>query len=629
MELHEKLKQEKFKRYEEKHRNRRKWLKIAVSLCLVVAIITSYLLINPANTQVAKTYCGYEEHTHTGECYGFEGMLKCEIEEHEHTLQCFSNPDADKEDAFVWEASLTRADLTGVPNSDVLAIARTQLGYSESSRNYEVQGDGTSVNGYTRYGDWYGDAYGDWNTMFAAFCVDQAGVGMPLASSAQTWVDELSDPFVGLYYPLDNGEDAYSPESGDIVFFDVDKDSTADRTGVVAEVIRDTKTDEIIRLNTIEGDCAGKGNNQNSVQYASYSIDDETIMGFGSVQQAGSADTTAIMPLMLGASNPSSGVLVVSASDFQDPSTSHGNLTTQTQRVKNILTQIKNEYGNAYGFLSGGDYNWGTDNADGSKAGLDAVKSGVADIMGNDVHMVFTQGNHDPSSTGGLSATGAHDTDYYGVYCIREDDYPQYGGNKASVQTVADNLGAYLKAKADAGYDKPVFIVTHLPLHYSTRCYKEGDAKYASLLFDAIAEYGDELNIFFLYGHDHANGNDNYLGGAAVFLTRGDSIFIAEEGNQTKYTSRTLNFTYMNCGFAGYYVDQYGSLLKSNADDTLTMAAFYIEGNKVTVSRWTVNGQYTYLKAKGVNATSSAGHGADKWSADTKEYTGSIKILIL
>ena len=45
-----------------------------------------------------------------------------------------------------------------------MAIARTQLGYEESSLNFIVDEEGMRK-GYTRYGDWFGSDYGDWCAM--------------------------------------------------------------------------------------------------------------------------------------------------------------------------------------------------------------------------------------------------------------------------------------------------------------------------------------------------------------------------------------------------------------------------------------------------------------------------------
>ena len=54
------------------------------------------------------------------------------------------------------------------------------------------------------------------------------------------------------------------------------------------------------------------------------------------------------------------------------------------------------------------------------------------------------------------------------------------------------------------------------------------------------------LNIFFLFGHDHSNGWDDYLGGSCVCLEKGDTINIAKKGNQFKWETKTLNFTYIH-----------------------------------------------------------------------------------
>ena len=59
---------------------KKQWQKIVISLSLVVAMITSGLLIHPAITMERKAICGQEEHTHSAECY--EKKLICDKEEH-------------------------------------------------------------------------------------------------------------------------------------------------------------------------------------------------------------------------------------------------------------------------------------------------------------------------------------------------------------------------------------------------------------------------------------------------------------------------------------------------------------------------------------------------------------------
>lgn len=65
-----------------KHK-RKQWQKIMISLSLVVAMLTSILLIHPAITMERKVICGQEEHTHSNGCY--EKKLICGKEEHTKT----------------------------------------------------------------------------------------------------------------------------------------------------------------------------------------------------------------------------------------------------------------------------------------------------------------------------------------------------------------------------------------------------------------------------------------------------------------------------------------------------------------------------------------------------------------
>ena len=148
--------------------------------------------------ETIETYtCGMEEgksagHVHTDECY--ELSLVCRKEEHVHKLGCYSNPEADVESPDIWLRSISKAELTGNWRNDVIAIAESQLGYMESSQNYVVTNNGESKKGYTRYGAWYGDPYGDWCAMFVSFCLNYADVPIelfPQESDCALWVNYL------------------------------------------------------------------------------------------------------------------------------------------------------------------------------------------------------------------------------------------------------------------------------------------------------------------------------------------------------------------------------------------------------------------------------------------------------
>lgn len=228
--------------------------------------------------------CGQEEtsgqtssntHVHTDACY--KKVLTCEKEEHTHTLICYSNPNADVETAEIWERTIP-TELSGIWADDVLAVAKSQLGYRESTDNYIVEEDGTTMKGYTRYGAWYGDSYGDWCAMFVSFCLNYAEVPrneVPIDCNCQNWIQTLSDR--GMYFDASSD---YQPEQGDLIFFSIKKNGTSDHVGLVAEVNEYT-------IKTIEG------NSGNQVEYNTYDINDARILGYGELPENPEAESEA------------------------------------------------------------------------------------------------------------------------------------------------------------------------------------------------------------------------------------------------------------------------------------------------------------------------------------------------
>ncbi len=321
-----------------------------------------------------------------------------------------------------------------------------------------------------------------------------------------------------------------------------------------------------------------------------------------------------------GAGTSDETVVMVTASDFQDPATSYawsdyaknGDYTAQNATIKGILKNIKATYDDIYAFVAGGDYGFDSNlNATRTQTGVNDVREVITSELGSDIKLTFVQGNHD-SAISDFAPSGAYDTEYYGMFTINEDDYASKPttASESAVKNVADKLSAYLDAKAKAGYDRPVFICTHVPLHFSTRTAYEGDGMYGDTLFHAIQPYGDDLNIIFVFGHDHAWGDDDYLGGASIFLTDGDSINIAKHGSKTEFTTEKLNFTYLNYGYTGYYWSKWANsssgVRYSNADSALTMTSFAITGNRVVITRWDAEGKHD-LKAIGVPSQGNRG----------------------
>ena len=210
------------------------------------------------NEQEEPVFCGKDAHTHGEACRNENGELVCGTEEHTHSLACYADPGADVETAELWEQTFAGVTLTGNWRQDTLAIAETQLGYAESTKNHVVAEDGETVKGYTRYGAWCGEPYGDWNVMFLTFCLHYAGVE-GVDRDCGGWVTSWADAF--------EPAQSHTPAAGDLVLFDRDGDGTADRAGLVAQI-------------TDSGFAAMEGDAEDAVRLLTYGADDPGILGY-------------------------------------------------------------------------------------------------------------------------------------------------------------------------------------------------------------------------------------------------------------------------------------------------------------------------------------------------------------
>ncbi len=238
-------------------------------------------------TDTQKLICTLPEdegHTHSEAC--MEEKLVCEKEEHTHSLQCYSNPEAVESEA-AWVLSFPTFGEDATHLERLLGIAESQLGYQESAENYLVD-ENKSLHGYTRFGDFCGEPYADWNAMFVSFCLHYAGIDpaiFPAEGDAQSMIDALTEK--ELYIP--NGTEGFLPRPGDLIFFDnIYTGTYTVRVGIVTSVDR-----ELGVLNVMEGDSA------DSVAECRYALDDTTILGYGVLPEAlraeadAEADTTA------------------------------------------------------------------------------------------------------------------------------------------------------------------------------------------------------------------------------------------------------------------------------------------------------------------------------------------------
>ncbi|MBR1457276.1 MAG: CHAP domain-containing protein, partial [Oscillospiraceae bacterium] len=277
---------------------------------------------------VTELACGKQElHVHTAACYDGAGRLTCgklQLEEHVHGPGCFvekqepiaeetpapeepadpgetpapegpveesgepetgetpdadetedtedaepeSDPRADVESYWDYAARFENMDRTGPWNEVLVSVARTQLGYRESTRNFIID-ENSEKQGYTRYGDWYGIPYGDWCAMFVSFCLNFADIPtsqFPIECGVTRWIDDLNA--LGLY----TSAGAYAPRIGDVIFFDFNDDGLGDHVGIVSRVYDEGGA---AKLETIEG------NRTPTVQTFTYDAGDRTILGYG------------------------------------------------------------------------------------------------------------------------------------------------------------------------------------------------------------------------------------------------------------------------------------------------------------------------------------------------------------
>ena len=239
---------------------KRRWRRAAAiltALSLLVALVTVWNLRMTGVTIANSASCGYEEHQHAEDCLQ-DDLLICGKEEHLHSTGCYSDPKADTETSLDWQNMFEDYPFTGVLREDLVGVAKTQVGYTESQLNFEAD-DGGVRRGYTRYGAWYGAPYNDWSAMFVSFCLHYAGAdetqypqSSGAAMMAELWKTQEK------YIPAGD----YGPQSGDIVFFN---NNTA---GIVTEVYEAT-------FSVIGGDI------QNAVARETMSLSDPAITGWG------------------------------------------------------------------------------------------------------------------------------------------------------------------------------------------------------------------------------------------------------------------------------------------------------------------------------------------------------------
>ncbi len=162
----------------------------------------------------------------------------------------------DEETEADWAASVDGAAVSGDWASSLLAVARTQLGYRESGKDFIVKSGGKQA--YSRYGDWFGMPYADWNNAFLAFAAEYANIPADAflsGASCRSWVNGMRAK--GAY--MEPG--SYTPQAGDVAFLSSSRAAVVERvSGESVQVIEGDVNGEVVRKNYKINQLAGIGN---------------------------------------------------------------------------------------------------------------------------------------------------------------------------------------------------------------------------------------------------------------------------------------------------------------------------------------------------------------------------------
>lgn len=282
--------------------------------------------------------------------------------------------------------------------------------------------------------------------------------------------------------------------------------------------------------------------------------------------------------------------IIYAASDFQY---SNNDYTTASNVMNKIINTVKANHSRMDGAFFLGDYSVNYD-LENTNNGRDQVKAVLTkawtNLNGNNI--IYVQGNHDKAGFTGQETYKTQTFDHYNVFVMDNDMFPWQQGkaanaeaNKKTVENTAEQLRTFLQGRLDANDDRPVFITSHVPLHYSRRSDQTGayDNIYARKIFNVLDEYGKKLDIIFLFGHNHSKDYDDYIGGAAIYLPVGEYINIPKEQKGSGCESLKLNFTYMNGGYIGYY--------SGNCETKQSSSVFEIYEDRIEIARYDADGE--------------------------------------
>ena len=127
----------------------------------------------------------------------------------------------------------------------------------------------------------------------------------------------------------------------------------------------------------------------------------------------------------------------------------------------------------------------------------EAIRTGLGDA---DVPVYYAWSDHD-RGTDVKNFTGLmHSGENYYIYAISMSDMSsaeRYGQPSTFTE---DKLTAFTKTVEGLDHTKPLFIVSHLPLHD-----RRNDNQYANEWYEVISAAAEQMDVVFLWGHNHTS----------------------------------------------------------------------------------------------------------------------------
>ena len=235
---------------------------------------------------------------------------------------------------------------TGHHIADLIAVAKTQLGYTELNTRTGLPLEYGQDGGYTKYGAWFGDSTGAWCAYFVSWCASQAGIPtsiVPRLGNCVTAVNWYKNHSV--FYSRSTG---YVPKTGDIIFYNWGGGSSAQHIGIITGVSGNN-------IYTIEGNtdsnvgyrCAAKTRSRT----ANY------IVGYGvpAYNDAGTYVGSYSFASLYSSQKNRSGSIAYSTSKLSVVTTSATDITSVNAVLNGSVENGGRLFINSYGFFFGKD----------------------------------------------------------------------------------------------------------------------------------------------------------------------------------------------------------------------------------------------------------------------------------